>query len=105
MTSDSSFGTDRRAFVKLAAGTVLATGVGARAYARIGMGGINRKKIYPDRWVYVSRSFSTDKDVEEVREIAKTASEHGLTAIVLSGMDRISLGSPSIWSACARSNR
>ena len=94
MTYDSSFGTDRRAFVKLAAGTVLATGVSARAYARMGLGGINRKKIYPDRWVYVSRSFDTDEDVEDVREIAKTASEHGLTAIVLSGMDRISLGSP-----------
>jgi len=66
----------------------------ARAYAQVVMDGISQKKIYPDRWVYVSRSFSTDAHVEEVREIARTASEHGLTAIVLSGMDRISLGSP-----------
>lgn len=73
---------------------MLATGINARAYARVGLDRLNHKKIYPDRWVYVSRSFSTDQHVEEVREIARTASEHGLTAIVLSGMDRISLGSP-----------
>jgi hypothetical protein len=73
---------------------MLASGMGARVYARLGLDGLNRKKIYPNRWVYVSRSFQTDKHVEEVREIAQTASEHGLTAIVLSGLDRISLGSP-----------
>jgi hypothetical protein len=94
MSCDFEFGTDRRAFVKLAAGTLFATGIGARTFARVGMDGLHQKKIYPDRWVYVSRSFNTDTHVEEVREIAKTASEHGLTAIVLSGMDRISLGSP-----------
>jgi hypothetical protein len=73
---------------------MLATGISGRAYARIGLEGMSKTKIYPDRWVYVSRSFNTDKHVDEVREIARTASEHGLTAIVLSGMDRISLGSP-----------
>jgi hypothetical protein len=93
MTHASSFGTDRRAFVKLAAGTMLATGMDARAFARLGPVGPTRKKIYPDRWVYVSRSFTSDQDVEEVSEIARTASEHGLTAMVLSGMDHISLGS------------
>ena len=94
MTYDSNYGTDRRTFVKLAAGTMLATGMSAPAFARMGLDAAKQKKIYPDRWVYVSSSFKTDKDVEEVREIARTASEHGLTAIVLSGMDRISLGSP-----------
>src|ERR1039458_2316774 len=94
MTRESVFETNRRSFVKLATGTMLATGIGARRYARVGLDGLNHKKIYPNRWVYVSRSFSTDQHVEEVREIARTASEHGLTAIVLSGMDRISLGSP-----------
>jgi len=73
---------------------MLATGMGVRAYALTDMDGPKQKKIYSDRWVYVSRSFSTDEHVEEVRAIAQTASEHGLTAIVLSGMDRISLGSP-----------
>jgi hypothetical protein len=53
-----------------------------------------QKKVLPDRWVYISRSFQSDKDVEDVRDIARTAAEHGLTGIVLSGMDRISLGSP-----------
>ncbi|MGP8268863.1 MAG: hypothetical protein ACLQLH_02250 [Terracidiphilus sp.] len=52
------------------------------------------KKIYPDRWVYISKSFQSDKDVEDVREIARTASEHGLNGIVLAGMDRISLYTP-----------
>jgi hypothetical protein len=94
MANDSSFETDRRTFVKLAAGTVLASGISASAHARLGLDGLSQKKIYPDRWIYISRSFNTDKHVEEVREIAQTASEHGLTAIVLSGMDRISLGSP-----------
>src|ERR1035438_4268674 len=95
MANESSFETDRRTFVKLAAGTVLASGMGVTAYVRVGLDGLNQKRIYPDRWVYVSRSFNTDKHVEEVREIAQTASDHGLTAIVLSGMDRISLGSPA----------
>ena len=91
---ESSCGTDRRTFAKLAAGAVLATGFGAPAFALPAPGGPNQKKIYPDRWVYVSRSFNSDQDVEDVREIARTASEHGLTAIVLPGMDRISRGSP-----------
>jgi hypothetical protein len=94
MAYDSGCGTDRRTFVKLAAGTMLVSGMGARAFAGVGLDGLNQKKSYPCRWVYVSRSFDTDKHVEEVRKIAQTASEHGLTAIVLSGMDRISLGSP-----------
>lgn len=55
------------------------------------------KKIYPDRWVYVSRSFDSDRDVDDIRNIARTASEHGLTGIVLSGMDRISLGTPAYF--------
>jgi hypothetical protein len=94
MRCSSSLGNDRRAFVKLAASTMLATAAGTRAYARVVMDGMNQKKIYPNRWVYVSRSFNTDAHVDEVREIAQTAAEHGLTAIVLPGMDRISLGSP-----------
>jgi hypothetical protein len=62
--------------------------------AAAAIAGAQQKKIYPDRWVYVSRNFQSDKDVDEVRDIARTAAEHGLTGIVLSGMDRISLGSP-----------
>jgi len=55
------------------------------------------KKIYPERWVYVSRSFDSDQDVEDVRAIARTASEHGLTAIVLPGMDNISRGDAAYY--------
>ena len=52
------------------------------------------KKTYPDRWVRIDRSFQSDKDVDKLRELAQTAAQHGLTAIVLSGMDGISLGIP-----------
>jgi hypothetical protein len=52
------------------------------------------KKAYPDRWVRIDRSFQSDKDVDALRELAQTAAQHGLTAIVLSGMDGISLGMP-----------
>jgi hypothetical protein len=93
MKHDQTMGTDRRIFMKRAAGTMLAAGMSARAFARRGFAGPTEKRIYPERWVYVSRSFDRDQHVEEVREIARVASEHGLTAIVLSGMDRISLGS------------
>jgi hypothetical protein len=92
MKHDQTMGTDRRIFIKQAAGTMFAAGMRARASARTGLAAGNAKKIYPQRWVYVSRSFDRDQHVEEVREIARIASEHGLTAIVLSGMDRISLG-------------
>jgi hypothetical protein len=49
---------------------------------------------YPDRWVRIDRSFQSDKDVDVLRELARTAAGHGLTGIVLSGMDGISLGMP-----------
>ena len=52
------------------------------------------KKIYPDRWVFIKCSFQSDKDVEDMRNIARTASEYGLNGIVLDGMDGISLFSP-----------
>ena len=35
--------------------------------------------------------------MEDIRKIARTASEHGLTGIVLAGMDRISLGTPAYY--------
>jgi len=71
-------------------------GIGGAASAWIS------KKIYPDRWVYVSRSFASDRDVEDIRKIARTASEHGLTGIVLAGMDRISLGTPAYYDRLKR---
>ncbi len=64
-------------------------GLAAAAFAWV-----SEKKIYPDRWVYFGRSFETDQHVEDMRRIARTASEHGLTGIVMSGMDRIGLMNP-----------
>jgi hypothetical protein len=52
------------------------------------------RKGYPYRWVYVSSQLSEDSQVERIREVAKTASEHGLTGILLScGVDRLDLQS------------
>lgn len=49
------------------------------------------EKVYPNRWVYVSRGLGRDEDVAEIREIIRTASEHGLNGMVLSaGLDRLS---------------
>ena len=53
-----------------------------------------QKKIYPDRWVYASGSFKSDKDLEAMVEVIHTAAEHGFNGIVLSGLDRISTYSP-----------
>ncbi len=39
---------------------------------------------YPYRWVYVSRGLHKDRDVEDIRDIVRTASEHGLNGMVLS---------------------
>ncbi len=50
--------------------------------------------VLPFRWVYVSRSLTDDRHVEEIRAIARTASAHGLNGMVLSaGLDRIDLQS------------
>ena len=47
---------------------------------------------YPIRWVYVSRGLSDDQHVEDIRQIAKTASENGMNGIYLSaGFDGIDL--------------
>jgi len=49
----------------------------------------------PLRWVYVSRGLRSDQDVDEIRQIARTASEHGLNGIVLAArLDAIDLQPP-----------
>jgi len=58
-----------------------------------------QKTIYPDRWLYLDNSsvevaLQSDKDLEVRLGLIRTAAEHGLTAIVLPGMDRLSLASP-----------
>ena len=53
-----------------------------------------QKKIYPDRWLYLNATLNSDKDLEVMRDLISTAAKHGLTAIVLPGMDSLSLASP-----------
>ncbi len=53
------------------------------------------QKSYPYRWVRVYRALDDDRHVEEIAEIARTASEHGLNGLVLSaGLDMIDLKGP-----------
>ncbi len=48
--------------------------------------------VYPQRWVYVTRGLHKDSDVADVRDIVRTASEHGLNGMVLAtGWDRLDL--------------
>ena len=49
-------------------------------------------KVYPHRWVYVSRGLHHDQDVEDIRGIVRTAAAHGLNGMVLAaGLDRLDL--------------
>ena len=43
-------------------------------------------KVYPHRWVYVSRSLTKDEDLADVRRIVRTGAEHGLNGMVLTGL-------------------
>jgi len=55
-------------------------------------------KVYPNRWVYVSRGLHKDSDVADIRDIARTASEHGLNGMVLAaGLDRLDLQPPEFF--------
>jgi len=55
-------------------------------------------KVYPNRWVYVSRGLHQDKDVEDIRGIVQTAAEHGLNGMVLAtGLDRLDLQPPHFF--------
>jgi hypothetical protein len=53
-----------------------------------------QRDVYPNRWVYVSRSLQDDRHVEDIRGIARTASEHGLNGMVLTGLDQLDRESP-----------
>src|ERR1044071_7186581 len=59
------------------------------------LGALPAAKVFPLRWVYISRGLRSDKDVEEIRQLVKTASDHGLNGIVLAArMDSIDLQPP-----------
>ena len=65
---------NRRSFLSLGAAAACARGA--------------QDKTYPLRWVYVSRSLARDSDVDDIRAIARTASQHGLNGILLAaGLD------------------
>ncbi len=50
------------------------------------------KQPYPNRWVRVGSSLRDDREIERIRGIARTASEHGLNGIALSaGLDQLDL--------------
>jgi len=54
--------------------------------------------VSPNRWVYVSRGLHKDSDVADIRDIARTASEHGLNGMVLAaGLDRLDLQPPEFF--------
>jgi hypothetical protein len=57
----------------------------------------------PHRWVYVSRSLRSDQDVEDIRRIARVASENGLTGVLLSaGLDSLDLKPPEYFIRLAK---
>lgn len=61
------------------------------------------KKIYPYRWVYVSRSLQTDAHVAEIERIASIAAAHGLNGMVLAaGLDRLDLQPPAYFERLRR---
>jgi hypothetical protein len=55
-------------------------------------------KVLPKRWVYVSRSLRADRDVDDIRQIVQTASEHGLNGMLFAGgFDRMDLQPPEYF--------
>ena len=59
--------------------------------------------VYRHRWVYVSRGLSRDQDVEDIRQIARTAAAHGLNGIALAaGLDRLDLQQPAYFERLAQ---
>ena len=52
----------------------------------------------PHRWVYLSRGLRSDQDVEDIRQIARTAAENGLTGILLAArLDTVDLQPPEYF--------
>jgi len=53
---------------------------------------LSEPHAYRDRWVYVSTGLKSDRELERVEGIARTASEHGLNGMLLSaGFDDMDL--------------
>jgi hypothetical protein len=55
------------------------------------------EKVFPHRWVYISRRLRSDQDLEDIRQLAGTASENGLNGVVFAaGLDSIDLEPPGV---------
>lgn len=52
------------------------------------------RRVYPERWVYGVGSLDSDRDLEEVLAVVRTAAAHGLNGLVLTGLDRLDLQPP-----------
>lgn len=62
--------------------------------------------VYPQRWVYVTRDLGDDGQVEDIRRIARVASEHGLNGLALDGgLDRMDLQPPEYLRRLEQVNR
>ncbi|MCX5644626.1 MAG: hypothetical protein NTZ17_08055 [Phycisphaerae bacterium] len=60
-------------------------------------------KEYPYRWVFVSSSLRSDKNVADIERIVQMASEHGLNGMVLSaGLDRLDKQPPAFLERLAK---
>src|SRR5215212_6875003 len=63
------------------------------------LGGVIRlapaEEPLPLRWVHISRRLRSDAEVEDIRKLARTASENGLNGVLFAGgMDSIDLQPP-----------
>jgi len=57
--------------------------------------GLGESRVYRDRWVSVGTGLETDQELARVEGIARTASEHGVNGMMLSGgFDGMDLKSP-----------
>jgi len=64
---------------------------------------LSQSHAYRDRWVYVSTELNSNRELERVEGIARTASEHGLNGMLLSaGFDDMDLKTPEELERLAR---
>ncbi len=76
------------------------------SFALLGASTSIEKKVYPNRWVRIGTSLRDDKELDRVRQIIRTASEHGLNGIALSaGLDRLDLQTPDFMKRLQEVNK
>jgi len=64
---------------------------------------LSQPRVYRDRWVYVSANLNSDRQLERIEGIARTASQHGINGMLLSaGFDTMDLKSPEDLERLAR---